>query len=792
MKEIQPGDTLLGRWVVHEKLPGGGMSTVYRCKHKHVEKVVAIKVMAPPNRGDLAHRSRLERFIREARTASTFDHPNVATIHDFEIEDDIAYLVMELVEGRDLGQVLDVQPLSVVDALYLGIELAKVLALAHGRDIVHRDVKPANIMCSSKAPPEGKALVRILDFGIAKLHPIKGAAQADEFTEARPLSKLTAENAIVGTVPYVAPEGFITGGELDGRADQWALGVVLYEALFEYPFLRNVKDPDPTHLAIAITGEEVAPLIELVPDIPPRLSTTVERMMKKSKSERFSTMDDVYDELWALLSDLKQAADRGGRSLVTIFRKDGLRLPSPDPSRRPRRLRSGESKPDRPSSPAVSPSASTEKQGARDTDEIADASPSEPALTEPPKSPAATPAAALVMPASIDDWIPDTVLRMRTLGAGPSSDEARAALARGLEAHEPAIREAAARALAEIGDQRDDGALGAAFKKEKDRLVKAAIAGSFERLVERASPDAAVAEAPERVAGELARVQAEIEAGAQALPLLILSLETRAACSRAIRALFVIGQPWARRGLFAAALVFADRVARVEARELAREIDLDGVADGLPGGLMPDSGGARTKVLFQLGFMRELVRGQLDDLASDTLGRVVVVGSAPAVRFRAAAALGATGGRGTVASLRLAAERESNDIVKAEVARALDRVEKRAVLAEAEPSPSLPAPLAARAATLRPAGPAGTHRMATTAPAPRDIIREQESPWAAPSDTLVLPPEPTPAPSFWQRRRLAVALGLLAAAVLFALVLVVARAMNATADSSKATTGERR
>ena len=206
---LAPGSRL-GSYEVLSLIGRGGMGEVHRARHVKLGRDVAIKVLPSELSSD---RERLRRFEREARAASSLNHPNIVTIHDIDEHDGITYIAMELVEGQTFRQLLRDGPLPVNQALAFSTQIADGLAAAHAAGIVHRDLKPDNMMVTSEG------LVKILDFGLAK--PIAGGFDSWLTT----LSKTTREGVLVGTPAYMSPEQ--AGGDpVDHRSDQFSFGVV--------------------------------------------------------------------------------------------------------------------------------------------------------------------------------------------------------------------------------------------------------------------------------------------------------------------------------------------------------------------------------------------------------------------------------------------------------------------------------------------------------------------------------------------------------------------------------------
>lgn len=316
----KPGDKLLDVYVVERVLGEGGYNDVYLARHQILPRRYAIKVLrssAVDNPTDLERLTK--RVEREANILARFDHPNLPTLHDMRIDGGAPILVLEYVEGFNLETVLDkVEKLSVNDALYLGIEVTKPLSIAHRRDIVHRDIKPANIFCMTEEPPEGKAVVRLLDFGASRL-----------LGEAK---RLTQEHGFIGTIWYVAPEQLTSTAKPDHRADIYCLGLVLWECLTgRHPFWEEGLAMTGQQMGLRHVSMEAAYIRDLRPDVPTRFADLLQQMLAKNPANRPQTLQIVFDEMWAVLSTMDHTAQRSGQKLPTIFTRRGAVLPAGTP-----------------------------------------------------------------------------------------------------------------------------------------------------------------------------------------------------------------------------------------------------------------------------------------------------------------------------------------------------------------------------------------------------------------------------------------------------------------------------
>src|SRR5258706_12013499 len=207
----------LGPYEILSPLGAGGMGEVYRARDSRLSREVAIKVLPSELAAD---QERLKRFEREARSASSLNHPSIVTIYEIGQTDAVSYIAMELVEGKTLREGLAGGPLPMRRLLSIAAQVADGLAKAHGSGIVHRDLKPENIMVS------GDGFAKILDFGLAKL--TQNEPESGEHTKAETVSVGTEPGVVMGTVSYISPEQAV-GQALDFRSDQFSFGSVLYE-----------------------------------------------------------------------------------------------------------------------------------------------------------------------------------------------------------------------------------------------------------------------------------------------------------------------------------------------------------------------------------------------------------------------------------------------------------------------------------------------------------------------------------------------------------------------------------
>ncbi len=287
----------LDHYTILSQLGEGGMGVVYRARDEVLNRDVALKLLAPGTI-DKVGRGHL---LREAQTASSLSHPNICTIHQVGQTGDDFYVVMELIEGRSLTDLHTATGLSMETVSRYGAQIADALAHAHGRGIVHRDLKGSNVMVT----PEGR--VKVLDFGLAT------RLEREEISELT-LSYDDLESKLVGTLPYMAPE-VLRGQKGDHLSDLWSLGILLYEAAAgRLPFLGATG----FEVSAAILRE---PLPPLPPSVPHGLAGLIQRCLMKDRVERYQQASEVRAALEALQGAILQSRHpseetRGPRTLV--------------------------------------------------------------------------------------------------------------------------------------------------------------------------------------------------------------------------------------------------------------------------------------------------------------------------------------------------------------------------------------------------------------------------------------------------------------------------------------------
>ncbi len=301
---MSAGDVIAGRYELVELIGRGGMSSVWKAHDRLLDRTIAIKSLHEQFTQDEEY---VERFRREARSVAQLSHPNIVTVIDRGEEKGRQYIVFEYVEGENLKQLIERSgPLPVRDALLLTLQMARALGFAHERGLIHRDVKPQNVLLNEDGQP------KMTDFGIARSVDVEG---------------VTITGTVLGTSEYIAPEQ-ARGQRVDALTDVYSLGVVLYELLTgRVPFqgesfvaiaLRHVNEPAPS-------------VLELRPDCPPRVGMAVERALAKRPEDRFGSMSELCGELEACLYELDSSSEE-----ATMISRGPV---APPRLRRPRKRR---------------------------------------------------------------------------------------------------------------------------------------------------------------------------------------------------------------------------------------------------------------------------------------------------------------------------------------------------------------------------------------------------------------------------------------------------------------------
>ena len=260
--------TTISHYRILEKLGEGGMGIVYKARDTRLERLVALKFL-PPDLSDAPDAR--QRFITEARAASALNHPNVATVYDIGEAELRSFIAMELVEGETLKSRLKAGRLSIEQVKSLGLQIAEGLQAAHSKGIVHRDIKPDNLLITR----DGR--IKIMDFGVAKLGN----------------GGVTRTGTTVGTLAYMSPEQLVAE-DVDSRSDLWSFGVVLYEMLAgELPFRRGSE----AAVIYEILNRDPTPLDVHRPDVPPTMRSVISQLLQKDPAMRPASAADVISRL---------------------------------------------------------------------------------------------------------------------------------------------------------------------------------------------------------------------------------------------------------------------------------------------------------------------------------------------------------------------------------------------------------------------------------------------------------------------------------------------------------------
>ena len=281
----------LGNYKIIQKIGAGGQGTVYKATDQKLGRTVVVKVLPAELTVKAAN---LKRFEREARLASSLDHPNICTIFDMDEADGLHFIAMQYVEGRNVRQLVNGRPLELESTLRIAIQVADALAAAHARGIIHRDIKSGNIMVTDAGQ------VKILDFGLAKLLDETEAA-----TSGIHQTELTEIGVPYGTATYAAPEQ-ARGDKVDARADIFSTGVLVYEMLTgTWPF-RGKSTIDVRH---AVIYDQPKPLAAARPGpVPARLQQILDRALQKDPRDRYQKIGELRDELRQVLHEVAGGA----------------------------------------------------------------------------------------------------------------------------------------------------------------------------------------------------------------------------------------------------------------------------------------------------------------------------------------------------------------------------------------------------------------------------------------------------------------------------------------------------
>ncbi|MGI8420657.1 MAG: protein kinase domain-containing protein, partial [Gaiellaceae bacterium] len=302
---MDAGDVIADRYELEELVGAGGMSRVYRARDRLLERHVALKVLHDHYAGDEEY---VERFRRKARAVASLSHPNIVTVIDRGEDGASQFIVFEYIDGQNLKELIERDgPLPIREAIDLARGVARGLAFAHEQGLVHRDVKPQNVLLNGDGKP------KVTDFGIARSLDVEGVTQT---------------GTVLGTSNYIAPEQ-ASGRPFDAQTDVYSLGAVLYELL-----TGEVLFPGDSFVAVAMQHVNSPPpsVLERRPDCPARVASAVDRALAKDPADRFPSMDAFAAELEACLVQLGEdgaervdVGVRVDRATARLLRRDVVR-----------------------------------------------------------------------------------------------------------------------------------------------------------------------------------------------------------------------------------------------------------------------------------------------------------------------------------------------------------------------------------------------------------------------------------------------------------------------------------
>ena len=296
----------LGPYIVEAAIGTGGMGEVYRARDSRLDRLVAVKIMPE---AVAASPLALERFQREARAASSLNHPNICTIYDVGggHEGGVPFIAMELFEGETLQQRLRRGPLEVAHLVDFGIAIADALDSAHARGIIHRDIKPSNIFLTPRGP-------KILDFGLAKAAPAPSSAGASQQATLSPEALLTDPGSTVGTVAYMSPEQ-LRGEQVDARTDLFSLGLVLYEMATGTPAFGGATS---AVVAAAVLHKDPMAPRQIRADLPARLEDIILKSLEKDRDIRSQSASELRADLKRLKREIASDPARGATDVRSV------------------------------------------------------------------------------------------------------------------------------------------------------------------------------------------------------------------------------------------------------------------------------------------------------------------------------------------------------------------------------------------------------------------------------------------------------------------------------------------
>lgn len=288
----------VGRYRIDSKIGAGGMGEVYSAYDEELNRKVALKILSPEFSAD---EQKKNRFRREARAASSLNHPNIITIYEIAEYDNNLYISTELIDGKTLRELIRQSPLHIILALKIASQIADALVAAHSAHIVHRDIKPENVMVRHDG------YVKVLDFGLAK-----PTIENDEDLTTDEIIK-TIPGMVIGSVRYMSPEQ-ARGVKLDEKTDIWSLGIVIYEMLCgKSPF----DGPTTSDTLANIIHQEPKSILEKIPNAPPEIALIINKCLQKKVDQRYQSAKEVANDLHILLNKIEHEISFEGQKLTS-------------------------------------------------------------------------------------------------------------------------------------------------------------------------------------------------------------------------------------------------------------------------------------------------------------------------------------------------------------------------------------------------------------------------------------------------------------------------------------------